>query len=250
MADDPKKRLFRLLGRKAKGTDEGAAEADLWLAHGRATGRIKEASLAIQRIASTLAQQRTAVDAVADRSRAAALRAQDLGASHARLADTFERLSLVALNAGLEGARLGEQAGHPLVLVSEEVRGHAQRGGETARELSSSLAEIAAELGSVGANLERAREASADVAQEAARASSAVTDGERALAEISDRLKATTGTDPETALAVREAEEHARALVATLGNLSGKVPRAFVARTLRPVLAPLLRLISEEDDGG
>src|SRR6185436_32842 len=122
MADDPKKRLFRLLRRQTKITDEAAAEADLWAAHGRAAGRVKEASEAIQRIASTLAKQRGAVDAVSDRSRAAGLRAQDLGQSFARLVDTFERPSLVALNAGLEGARLGEHAGHPLELVSEEVK--------------------------------------------------------------------------------------------------------------------------------
>ena len=75
------------------------------------------------------------MDAVADRTRALSSRAAELQAGFARVLDAFERLGLVALNAGLEGARLGEAEGRQLGLVSDEVRAQSSRGGDAAREL-------------------------------------------------------------------------------------------------------------------
>jgi hypothetical protein len=69
-----------------------------------------------------------------------------------------------------------------------------------------------------------------------------------ALVDIADRLRKTTGSDPETARAIGEATDHARALVAALGTLSGKVPQALVVSALRPVLEPLSRMLDGEDD--
>lgn len=249
MPGDPKKRrLFHLLRRSKSTADAatGATGAEVWAAHGRALGGVRDAALAIQKMTSILAQGRGAVDAAADRARSLNARALDLGASFTRVTDAFERLGLVALNAGLEGARLGDQAGHALSLVAEEVRAHAARGAESARELSGALGEIGGDLGQVGAHVDRAREASSELGQEVARTGSAVADAERALGEISERMKQATGTDPETAKAMSEAEQHARALVGSLATLSGKVPRSLLVRALRPALEPLLRLLDPD----
>jgi methyl-accepting chemotaxis protein len=251
--EKPKRRLFRLLRRGARAATDAAGrtaveESALWASHGRASSSVRESGEAAQRIASHVAKQRGMVDALADRARGASGRSSELGAGFSRLKETFARLELVALNAGLEGARLGEGPGHALALVSDEVRAQANRGTEACRELGLALGEIGSELLQVHANLDRAREASAEVAQEAARVSGAAADAERALAEMSDRLKQTTGSDPETAGAVAEANEHARALVKTLTGLTGKVPQSVLVAALRPALEPLQRLLDGEDE--
>lgn len=247
-ADPKKRRLFRILRRTKDTAEAGSASVtpEVWAAHGRAAGSAREAALAVQRMTSSLAQQRGAVDSAADRARSLGARAVDLAASFARVNDSFERLALVALNAGLEAARLGDQAGHGLALVAEEVRAHVGRGTESARELSGALGEISNDLAQVGGHVERAREASTDVAHEVARAGSAISDAERGLADIGERMTKVTGTDPETAKAIADAEEHARALVGSLATLSGKVPRALLVRALRPALEPLLRLLDPD----
>jgi methyl-accepting chemotaxis protein len=252
--DSSKRRLFRLL-RRTRGGKEAAApgrsaaeESALWAAHQRAATSVRDSGEAAQRIASHVAKQRGTVDALADRARAVSARAQDLSTSFARIVDSFARLELVALNAGLEGARLGEGGAQALSLVSDEVRAQATRGSEAARELSTTLAEIGSELLQVNNGVDRTREAAAEVAQEAARVGGASADAERALVDIGDRLRKATGSDPETARAIGEATEHARALVSALGTLSGKVPQALVVSALRPVLEPLARMLDGEDD--
>jgi len=250
--DNPKRRLFRLLRRGAR-TGAGAGrsaveEGALWAAHQRAATAVRDSGDAAQRIASHVAKQRGTVDALADRARALSARANDLSTSFGRIVDSFARLELVALNAGLEGARMSEGGGQALGLVSDEVRAQATRGSEAARELSAALAEIGSELVQVNTSLDRAREAAAEVAQEAARIGGASADAERALTDVGDRFRKTTGSDPETARAIAEATEHARALVGALGTLSGKVPQALVVSALRPVLEPLSRLLEGDDD--
>jgi methyl-accepting chemotaxis protein len=250
-ADKSKRRLFRLLRRGARGASAGRSAADetqIWAAHERATVAVRDTGEAAQRIASQVAKQRSTVDALADRARAVSARAQDLSGSFGRITDAFARLELVALNAGLEGARIGEGPGQGLVLVADEVRGQSTRGSEASRELAASLSEIGSELLQVQGSLDRARDASAEVAQEAARVGGASADAERALAEIGDRLRKATGSDPETARAIADATEHARALVGVLGALTGKVPQAIVLSAMRPVLEPLVRLLEGEDD--
>jgi methyl-accepting chemotaxis protein len=248
-----KRRLFKLLRRGSQNLKSGlsrsvAEETSLWAAHQRAASAVRDSGEAAQRIASHVAKQRGTVDALADRARAVATRAGDLSAGFARIVDSFARLELVALNAGLEGARLGEGPGRALQLVSEEVRGQATRGSDASRELSTALSEIGAELVQVNASLDRAREAAAEVSHEAARVSGASSDAERALNEMSDRFRTATGSDPETARAIAAAAEHARSLVGALEELSGKVPQSLVVGALRPVLEPLARLLEGEPE--
>jgi hypothetical protein len=66
---------------------------------------------------------------------------------------------------------------------------------------------------------------------------------------MGERVKKTTGSDPEAVRALAEASERARALVTALASLSGKVPRALLVGALRPVLEPVARLLVEEDEG-
>lgn len=248
----PKRRLFRLLRRGAKATVDSsrtiAEEGAIWRAHQQASDAVRDAGETARRITSHVAKQRSVVDALTERARGVSTRAADLAVAFARLTETFARLELVALNAGLEGARLGEGPGQALGLVSDEIRAQATRGTEVCRELGATLSELGGELTQVPASLEHAREASAEVAREATRAYDATTDAERALADMAERLEKTTGSDPETARTIAETTEHARSLVAALGKLDGKAPQAVVVAALRPALEPLLRLLAGEDD--
>jgi hypothetical protein len=256
-ADPPKQRLLRLLRRTAKGARavgerSTADESALWSAHERALVRLRDAGSAAQRIASSAARQRGAIDAVADRARALSSRAGELQAGFARVIDAFERLGLVALNAGLEGARLGEGEGRQLGLVSDEVRGQSARGGDAARELAAGIGQLGVELSQLESNVGQAQGVVAEVTQDSARAAGAASDAEAALLDMGERVKRATGSDPEAVRAIAEASERARALVTSLTALSGKVPRSLLVAALRPMIEPLARLLGEgelEDDG-
>jgi hypothetical protein len=248
----PKQRLLGLLRRTAKsarvvGERSTADESALWSAHERALVRARDAGAAAQRIASNAARQRASIDGVADRARALGSRAGEAQAGFARVLDAFERLGLVALNVGLEGARVGETEGRQLALVSDEVRAQSSRGAEAARELAGALSHLAADLGQLEAQVAQAQAVVAEVTQDSARAAGAASDAEAALVDIGDRVKKATGSDPETVRAIAEASERARALVTSLSAMSGKVPRTLLVGALGPVLAPLARLLSEEE---
>jgi len=243
-------RRIRKLVRGASKTAPASAarppvdESAMWAAHQRALTRTREAAEAAQRIASTSAKQRAAADTLADRAHAVAARAQELATSFTRITDAFERLGLVALNAGLEGARLGEAGGRSLLLVSDEVRAQAARGSDSARELSTTLTEVGAEITRLHTIIGQARQASGDASQEAALVVTASGEAERALVEIGAQVRESTGSDPETTRVVALAGEQARALVASLGALAGKVPQARLVSAVQPVLEPLARLLA------
>jgi methyl-accepting chemotaxis protein len=251
-ADPPSQRLLRLLRRTSK-SNRGAGvrspieDGALWSAHERALVRTRDAGSAAQRIGGTAGRYRVAVDALADRVHTASSRSSELQSSFMRVVDAFDRLGLVALNAGLEGARLGEAEGRQLALVSDEVRAQSSRGAEVARELAGALSQLTADLGQLEAQVAQAQAVVAEVTQDSARAAGAASDAEAALVDIGDRVKKATGSDPETVRAIAEASERARALVSSLSALSGKVPRTLLVGALGPVLAPLARLLSEEE---
>ncbi len=244
-------RLWRREGATAKTnarsiTEEGA----LWAAHGRAQDSATQDAQSAERAASSTAKQRAALDAGADEVRGLVARTEDLQRHLSRLGEAFERLNIVALNAGLEGARLGETTGKPLSLVSEEVRAQAERGTETAREIGRSLADCSREIAGLQTRFDDARGHGADATQQASAAAGSASEAARALGELGERLRTATGSDPETAQAIAQATEHARALVTALGALSGRVPRALLTTALRPMLEPLVRslFIDEEPE--
>jgi len=246
-----KNRFFRLWRRNPQG---GAAarsvseEGALWAAHTRATEATQQAAEAAQLAASSTVKQRASLDAGADEARATGARGDEAQRQLARVADAFERLNILALNAGLEGARLGEVAGRPLSLVSDEVRSQAERGSESARELVRALQETMRELSALATRFDDARALGADITQHASGAAGAAAESARALGELGDRLRKATGSDPETAQAIAQATEHARALVGALGTLSGRVPRNLLTAALRPMLEPLVRALFDEEE--
>jgi methyl-accepting chemotaxis protein len=221
------------------------ADGAAWAAHGVALKRAREAAEAAQAISAHVVKQRAAADVLHDRIHTASARAQELAAGFGRVTDAFERLGLVALNVGLEGARLGEIQGRSLLLVSDEVRNHVARGSESARELTATLGDVAADVNKLQTYVDQVRQGAQDASQEAGRVSAASSDAERALVDLGSRLQEATGSDAETAKLVAQASEHAKALVSALGALGGNAPPKLVLHALRPALAPLARFLSD-----
>jgi hypothetical protein len=250
MADEkPQRRLLRLLRRKPKGyAREAEQQSALWSAHERASQFAREMSATTSRVSSHIARQRAAMDTVSDGARALAARLSELAHGQRRVLEAFERLSIVALNASLEGARQAESVARPLLLIGDEVRSLALRGSEIARELDVLASDVQSELGHVAQSADNAKEIAGEAQSDMARVADAAAKTERALQEAKEHLKRTTGTDPEAMKALSDAAEHARALVVSLGTLSGKVPQGLLASVLRPAIEPLLRLLSVDDE--
>ncbi len=190
------------------------------------------------------------VDAVGERASLVAARAGGLGASTARVAEAFERLGVVALNAGLEGSRVAEPQSRALMLVSEEIRASVARGSEAAREVATVAQEVGDEAAELRRQLDRSRNEVAEVGQEAARLRSSAQQAQAALEELGQRLRKATGVDPEVARAVALASDHARGLLAALSTLAAAPQARTVLAALRPLMSPLSRMLGELGEEG
>ena len=205
---------------------------------------------AAQGVGAVAAQQKSSLDAATDRARLLHARGRDAEGMVSRVKDALERVKLVALNAGLEGSRLGEAKGRALVLVAEEVREIAHAGLEGLGELDGILAQLEEERGALDADLELARQRASDLSQELLRVQAAQRTAHGQVVELGRVLRSTTGSDPETARLVAQVADHARGLLGALSKLAEKPQRGFVLRALGPTLRPLLGLLKELDRRG
>jgi hypothetical protein len=252
----PRRRRWIEVLRRTAGVGDGEGrgpgatldDAALWAAHENAVRAVGEASARAERVAASAARQRPMIEGAVERAGLVAARSEGLGAGAARVGETFERLGVVALNAGLEGARAAEPHGRALLLLSEEIRANVARGAEAAAQLGRAVEEIAGEAGEVRRQIDRSRQEAAEAGQEAAQLSAATHAAGRALEDLGARLRKATGIDPETARLVAAASEHARGLTTALSALAGIAPGTPVLAALRPVIAPLGRLLGEIDD--
>jgi methyl-accepting chemotaxis protein len=252
MSTPRRRRWIEVLRRTAGVADEdargpGAAldDAALWAAHEQASASLKESGERAERVAATLARQRALIEGTAERASVVAARSEGLGPSAARVNEAFERLGVVALNAGLEGARAPEPQGRALLLLSEEIRANVVRGADAAAELARAVDEIATDSAEVRRQMERSRGEVGDVGQEAAQLQAAAQRAQRSLDDLGVRLRRATGIDPEMARLVANAAEHARGLMTALSALSTATHAGPVLGALRPVIGPLGRLLGE-----
>jgi exonuclease SbcC len=221
-------------------------DAALWSAHGEAQRAVGDAAEKAGRVADAAARHRAALDGASERAGAMVTHAEGLTLAATRVGDALERLAVVALNAGLEGARTAEPQGKALLLLSEEIRSHVSRGAETARDLVSVVEELAAETGQIRKELEGARSAAEETGQAAESLGGALVRARQALTDAERHLKRATGIDPEMARAISLATEHARGLLSALSTLSTATQaRPLLLGALRPALVPLSRLLRE-----
>ncbi len=191
------------------------------------------------------------MDSVADRTHTLSSRAAELQAGFARMLDAFERLGLVALNAGLEGARLGEsegralgprQRGSPRAFVAWRGRGARPRSRHRAARRGAHAARVA---GGPGADRRRGGDAGlcARCRRRKRRRGGAHRhrrprqegDGQRSGGSARHR-----GGQRARASARRDA----------LGAQREGAARPMLLSALRPAIEPLARLLGEEEREG
>ncbi len=194
-------------------------------------------------------QQAATVGTTVDDARILAARARDLRASTDLVREALERVKLLALNAGLEGARLGEPAGRILVTLADEVRSVAARGLDSLGEHVQLLAQVDRERERLETRLGGVSDAAATLAQELARATRDHEVAAGALAELEADLRRTPGADPDAARAVADAAQHATALLAALDRLAPRARRNLLLDALRPLLRQLLRVVNATPPG-
>ncbi|MFO0665168.1 MAG: hypothetical protein U0174_14535 [Polyangiaceae bacterium] len=239
-----------LRGDKRKKDDESLRyQGEVWSSHEKALSLLRESTEAAQKVSSLVARERELVESTISRADALPAKCSEAREKIRRTVETLDRLALVGLNAGLEGARLSESpAGKALTLVAEEVRGLATRGIEAGGHAIAGIEELERDAAEVATQASRAHGVSRDISVDCARFGVSVSGVQRAISDARVSLRELTGTDPETMKTVAEAAEHAKALVAALGALSGRVPSHLLAHTLRPVIEPLLRLVAQDSD--
>lgn len=254
MSTPRKRRWIDVLRRTAgvgeddrRGTNAALEDAALWAAHDRAQASLKESSARAERVAATLARQRAQLEAGVLRATLVVSRSEALTAVSARVQEGFDRLGVVALNAGLEGARFGEPIGRALLLLSEEIRAHVARGTEASQELSRAVAELASDAAEARRQVEHSRSEVSEIGQDAAQLQAAAGAAAKSVDDLGARMRRATGIDPEMARVVALAAEHARGLVGALSSLTSTAPGAPVLVALRPVIGPLVRLLGEID---
>ncbi len=243
--------LRRTAGVSGSGRTTGGAveDAAIWAAHEQAVHALEDASARAERVAASIARQRALVEGAGERANLVAARSEGLGVSAARVHEAFERLGVVALNTGLEGARMPDPLGRALLLLAEEIRANVARGSDAARQVTDGVEELTDEAAEVRHRLDRSRSEVSDVSNDAAQLRASAGLASKSLEELSQRLRRATGIDPEVARAVAAATEHARGLMTALSSLSTAGTSAPVLSALRPVIAPLVRLLGEIDGG-
>jgi hypothetical protein len=237
--------LRRTFGDEAGKTRSALDDAALLDIHDRARSACETAVRLSQGAGATAAQQKSALDAAADQARTLAARGRDVRVVVQQLEDALERSKLVALNAGLEGARIGEPTGKALVAVADELRALSARALEALGDHVSGLGELERDRDKLLDQIAQAQERSRFLADELLRSQAAQREAESTVAELGRTLRETSATDPETARALTDAAEHARQLARALAALSSRGDRGAVLGALGPALKPLFRLLGD-----
>jgi methyl-accepting chemotaxis protein len=238
--------LKATLGGRRTAVGESSADDTLLIrAIDKATAATSSAKSTCHAATATAAHARSTLDTASDQSRLLVQRSRDMRGTAQHVRDVLERIKLVALNAGLEGARVGDPVGKALVSIADEMRAVAGRGVELLDEHVALLGQVGKDREKLREQIEGARRATGSLADDLLRAQSAQGDAETALSELSRCMQRATGTDPETARAIADAAEHARGLLGALSALASRPQQSYVLRVLRPTLRPLLRLLRE-----
>ncbi len=204
------------------------------------------ADRASQAATSDATRAQGVLDALHDGARLLANRSRELRGSANALRDALERARLSALNAGLEGARLGEPVGKAMLTMADDVRTLLARALAAFEEHVSLSAELERERERWVDELAQTRELCASAVQRLRELGGL----EAASAQVMGRLQASLtralGEDARRAELLAEAAERARALSDTLGRL--RELGADDAATVGTLLAPLTPLLVPSDE--
>ena len=251
MSNSKRRRFIDVLRRTASlglTTGRGPLEdASLWEARDKAARASTDAERLAEKVTAVATRQRSQLETVFERANGLGTRAEAAGSSARLAVEAFERLAIIALNAGLEGARLGEAQGKPLLLLAEEIKGNVTTGSEAGRKLIGLAAGVGQDALECSQRLDRLQKDAQELGGDAALLKSAAQETNVALAELDTRLRKATGLDPELARNLAEAGDHAKGLILALTALEGRDmgdERGAVTDALGPALAPLKKLLT------
>ena len=199
-----------------------------------ATGEQRAASAVVRR-------QQGELEAVQESGQKLGTRSRDIRNSLHLLREALERAKLMALNAGLEGARLGDPVGRALVVMGDEVRNLLARAVDALEEHAGLLAEVdrdrdrcLAELAQLGDGIRQTGTALGR-AEEQNQLTTAL------LGELRIELGQLFGVDLETTRALAESAAQVKTLANALQALTQRSPASGDA--VRELLGPLLALV-------
>ena len=140
---------------------------------GAGTGRLDEVRAAAERAADTASRQRLSLDRVVEQLRQVSQRVDELAAAAAEMGDASDRASMLALNTGIEGLRVGGEVARTLGSLGEEMRKLSVKSADGARELAGGLKAIVNQSRTTLNALDEARTAAKQSGEEASRAATA-----------------------------------------------------------------------------
>ncbi len=241
-----RKRWFEVL-KRTTGLDQGEPrpaldDAALWSAHERIAKSLSDSDRLAERVTAAAARQRTSFDAA--RERALHLEGELRAVPHDvdELRAVAQKLEVLALNAGLEGARTADAHGRALSLLAEDIRAQLTRANDSLHDLDLRMTEVRHTVDDLALKLEAQSREVQELGQDANLLKAASSQGVNASAELELRLRKATGIDPAVAKLVAAAGDHAKGLLAALTNLDG-AGASDAARSLAPTLAPVLRVL-------
>ncbi len=184
-----------------------------------AGGGLDEVRAAAERAADTASRQRMSIDRVTEQLKQLSNHVDELSATATEMGEASDRASLLALNTGIEGLRVGGEVARTLGSLGEELRKLSQRTAAGARELTAGLRTIVEQSRGAVASLDDARNAARVSGEEASRAAAAADAARRADRALLAAVGRFHVMDEQTEALVAKLESHAE-------QLAGDVARA------------------------
>jgi methyl-accepting chemotaxis protein len=232
---DPKSAIESLLA----ATRSGAFDAALFAAALDEVRRMaRSAAEAHQECTAAVARQSAALGRASDQIQVLATRDPDVRSSLGRLRESLERSRLAALNAGLDGSRLGE-AGRGLLAVADDMRAQLTRSIDAFDEHIALLSELDRELGRLRRDLDSTADDSTALRDAVQRTHDADQRLDEVIGRVTDALRGVSDLDPATAEWLARATEHALGLREALAALGGNATRIAILAELRRLLVRL-----------
>ena len=200
-----------------------------------------------QRSASAaLRRQQAELEAVQEAGQKVGERGRDVRNSLALLRESVERAKLSALNAGLEGARLGDPVGKALVVMGDEVRNLLARAVDALDEHTALLVEVDRDRERAHMDLLRSNDSTRQTSSALGRSEEQSQLTTAILAELRTDLGELFGTDAEAARVLAETAGQVKNMASSLLDLAQRAPLGV--RELRELLGPLLALVPRAED--
>lgn len=235
--DDPRSKpaaLSQVHGARLLSALEAAKSAAL-----RATSEQREAI-------SALHGQQQDLQAAQESGFTLGARGRDVRNSLLLLREAVDRARLTALNAGLEGARLGDSVGKALMVMGDEVRHLLARAVDALQEHAALLAEVDRDRDRHLEGLTQLGASARVAGSTLARAQSETQLTSALLGELGTDLGELLGTDPEVARLLAESAEQVSRVATSLRELAQRSPEAATA--VQDLLRTLLCIAPKSED--